>query len=222
MPDRRRHPQFGMRVRSADVSEISLQLWDASAVQPRGFDARSGRMWDEWVLDNGLPELPAGLMEGQSVPIAYWSGPECGAVVSLIDCDHDPYCGPEEHYVTDVRCFRRLADSWEVARGSTGTEWEGGVSTHVELPDDHVTFDGPCMTTGWDFEWCCFTVTGFAGRDAVWIELIQPGMTIRRPINSPTGLFVVALSAVRPAEIIVLDADREVRGSYLVPTPRAT
>jgi hypothetical protein len=39
--------------------------------------------------------------------------------------------------------------------------------TKVELPDDHIEFaDGPSMVTGWDFEWQCFTITGFAGREA--------------------------------------------------------
>jgi hypothetical protein len=98
------------------------------------------RAWDEWVLDNGLPELRARLAAGESVPIAYWSGPEFGAVVHLVDCDHDPYCGSDEHYVTDVRCFRRTSGRWEEARGSTGT---GSRHINHRSPRNVVAREGP-------------------------------------------------------------------------------
>jgi hypothetical protein len=51
------------------------------------------------VLNTGLPALPPRMRPGWPVPVAIWNGDRHGAVMVIEDCDHDPYCPRDEHYV---------------------------------------------------------------------------------------------------------------------------
>jgi hypothetical protein len=178
-------------------------------MRPTGFDQKLRTPWTDWVLDNGLPELPDLVGDGQTVPIAFWSGPDFGAVLHVTTCAHDQFCGPEEHFATDVQCFRRMDEGWEFAGVSGGTDWPTDNLAGLAVADDCVHFDEDDMhmVRSLSGNWACFAVNGFVGKAARWIELIQNGESTRRCVDAPTGAVVVAMSEYRPATIRVLAAN---------------
>jgi hypothetical protein len=185
---------------------------------PPSFASSLSRDWDQWVLSNGLPDLPERLNPHESVPIAYWTGPEFGAVMHIVDCDHDRDCEHDEHYATDERCFRRTPHGWEPASLSAGSDWPGGTSSRIRVPADYVEFDDyPGMVTDLEHGWRCVTVTGLIGRDAAWIELTQAAETTRRRMDAASGVFIVAMSGARPADLKILGPDGTIRATYTLP-----
>lgn len=48
-------------------------------------------------------------------------------------------------------------------------------------------------------------LSGVAGREARWVELQQSQVVLRQPLESPLGLFVVALELDTPAVVRILD-----------------
>jgi hypothetical protein len=172
-------------------------------MRPDSFDDDRRLEWGVWVLDHGLPELPAELVEGQQVPVARWAGAEFGAVLLVGTCSHDRYCKPELHLATDMIRYRRAADSWQPARVSGGTDWH---NTSTALPRvDPSSVDFFDSHHGGSSGWDCLAVSGLVGTEAAWIELTENDTVTRTPIEAPTGAFVVACT--RPATIAVLTAD---------------
>jgi hypothetical protein len=76
--------------------------------RPPSFDAEWMSDWSEWVLDHGLPPLPAVLGDDDAVPIARWAGPRFGAVLHVTRHweDEDTPDGVD----SEVEVFRRTAD----------------------------------------------------------------------------------------------------------------
>ena len=122
-------------------------------MRPDSFDDAYRFDWGLWVLDHGLPSLPIGLVEGQRVPVARWAGPEFAAVLLVGTCPHDPDCEPEPHFTTDTLRYRRTGDSWEAARASGGTDWDGTSLAPRPVAPDHVeffhTYRGGGQAGGW-------------------------------------------------------------------------
>jgi len=89
---------------------------------PDSFDEDLMTDWSVWVLDHDLPDLPATVEIGESVPVARWAGPRFGAVLHLQwswSDDHD-----DDYLATEVELFRRDdGGCWEVANGSGGSDW---------------------------------------------------------------------------------------------------
>src|SRR4051812_19652836 len=81
-------------------------LGHARAMRPPSFDEEYMTEWSEFVLDHGLPEFPATLQPGQSVPVARWAGPRFGAVL------HVQWSWTNEHendvLVSEVQVFDRV------------------------------------------------------------------------------------------------------------------
>ena len=80
--------------------------------------------WSLWVLDHGLPELPEGVANGESVPVARWVGPEFAAVLHVYfrpgdEGDPDDAASLE----TETEVSRRTGVRWEDSRGSGGSNW---------------------------------------------------------------------------------------------------
>jgi hypothetical protein len=163
------------------------------------------------VLNTGLPVLPARVTAGQPLPVAVWTGPRFGAVTVIEDCDHDPYCADDEHYVAMTYAYQRDPDGWKLPQGAGGTDWPGRTSTNASLKARQVLFDGG--PSGSSPGWMCCKVEGFAGSAARWVELHEGPEATRRAI-SPSGAFVVVLNGEGPATVHILDRDEHVLATY--------
>ena len=163
------------------------------------------------VLEAGLPALPARVTAGRPQPVAVWVGPRFGAVTVVEDCDHDPYCAEDEHYVVMTYAYQREPDGWQLPQGSGGTDWPGGTSTNASLKARQVSFDGG--RSGSSPGWVCSMVTGFAGLDARWVQLNEGPETTRREIAA-SGAFVVVLNGEGPATVTILDRYEQVIATH--------
>ena len=81
--------------------------------------------WVQWVIEHGLPELPAKLQPGEAIPIAYWPGRM--RAIGFAQCHHDfsddgQYIGV--CYDINLVVAERMGNSWQVANTEGGTSWE--------------------------------------------------------------------------------------------------
>lgn len=178
-------------------------------MRPVNFDERFAVSWDLWVLSNGLPDLPEQMVEGISVPVAYWAGDRVGAVLSVQRCPHDDGCEPGEHFTTDELSFRRTDTGWIPASGSSGGDWPLRGLGRVDVPAHHVEFEDPggYRVDGPD-GWSCVRQVAVVGRAAMWVELVESDQVTRRPVGAPTGYLIVAVPADKPATLRILDVDQ--------------
>jgi hypothetical protein len=178
-------------------------------MRPVEFEERFAATWALWVLDHGLPDLPDQMVEGLSVPIAFWAGQRVGAVMFVQRCPHDEECEADEHFTTDEVSFRRTDDGWIPAAGSSGVDWPQCGLGRLDVPARHVQFEEPgeYRVDGPD-GWACVRQTAVVGRDAAWIELVEGDQLTRRPVNAPTGRVIVATPGEEPATIRILDSDQ--------------
>jgi hypothetical protein len=183
---------------------------------PASFDEELMDDWSLWVLDHGLPQLPDRVRIGESVPVAFWAGPRVGAVVHILATADDPQVGEPDRFDTEVTCFRRIDDRWEAANARGGTDWPPGASlAGIQVAREFVGFGGE-MTASGDGP-TCTAIDGVVGDDAQWIEVSDITGTVRRPVEAPIGVVVVAVSDLRPVAIRILDGfDREL-GRHLLP-----
>lgn len=167
--------------------------------------------WNYWVLDNGLPDLPARIEVGEIVPIARWAGQRFGAVMHLWwnlpdeddDEDYEPFLD------TEVELFRRLPDGWEQATGSGGSDW--GLDPPLarpDLPPRHAQLFGQTCAGG--VSWYCCASEGFAGLEAATVEVADSDGVTKSPIESPIGVFLVAMDGTRGGVVTVRDGMGEV------------
>jgi hypothetical protein len=164
------------------------------------------------VLNTGLPALPPRMRPGWPVPVAIWNGDRHGAVMVIEDCDHDPYCPRDEHYVAMTYVYRRQGpDDWDLPSGSGGTDWPGGTSTKSSLGAREVLLEGG--QSGSSTGWMCSKVDGFVGSAARWVELEEGPNTTRRPI-ADSGAVVVVLDGDGPATVRIRDDDENVIDTY--------
>jgi hypothetical protein len=149
---------------------------------------------------------------GWPVPVAIWNGERYGAVMAVEDCEHDPGCASDEHYVAVTYVYRRQGpEDWELPSGSGGADWPGGTSTNSSLAEREVLLEGG--QSGSSTGWMCWKVGGFVGSAARWVELEEGPNTTRRPIFD-SGAFVVVLEGDGPATVRILDQSENVIDSY--------
>ena len=164
------------------------------------------------MLNTGLPPLPPSLRPRWPVPVAIWSGERHGAVMVVEDCDHDPHCPSEPHYMAMTYCYRRQGpEEWELPSGCGGTDWPGGTSTNSLLEEREVLLEGG--QSGSSTGWMCSKADGFVGSAARWIELEEGAVTTRRAV-SDSGAFVVVLDGDGPATVRILDRDESVIATH--------
>ncbi len=165
---------------------------------PPDFWAGHSHLWDEWVRDHGLPELPRlPIAVGDSVPVAYWVGPRTAAVLHLYRAQDEGAAGP--HTGTDLRLLARVGDGWEY-RGGTRTSQE----PPGRVPAREVRFDQVCNWWTPDDDGRKAFV-GEVGADAALAEVEQFGELTRRTIDAPVGLFVICVVADAPCTVRILD-----------------
>ena len=165
--------------------------------------------WSLWVLDNGLPELPATVNLGESVPIARWSGPRFGAVLH-VSRDEDE---SDDYLVTNVQVLWRIHQGWELSDGEGGSNWPGHNLAAPELPRRYVHFAHVHCSGN-----LC-AADGIAGAEAVVVELEDEDGVTRRPIESPLRAFIVAFDSRRVATVRVLDESGAVIAEHRYPSP---
>jgi hypothetical protein len=171
-------------------------------VQPRSFAEEWMEGWSLWVLDHGLPDLPATVEVGESVPVARWAGPRFGAVL------HVDWSWSEDHeddsLSSEIEVFRRGADGWESSSGSGGGGWFDPPLCRPDVPPRYAAL-GHWHASGGD-GWGCCAAYGLAGVEAVTVEVIDMDGVTRHPIESPLGVFVVCADRFVEATVRVLDA----------------
>jgi hypothetical protein len=171
-------------------------------------------MWDwcEWVLDRGLPELPATIAVGEAVPIARWVGDFAAVLIvscyvggqSDEDTDEDPDADPDQPiYDLDTYCFRRMDGRWEPADGISGSNWplEASLSP-MDLPARRAQIYST-MTTG-GLGWACIAFEYTAGTAASAVELTIDGHTTVHPVEAPLSVGVVCAPWLRQVTVRLL------------------
>jgi hypothetical protein len=173
-------------------------------VRPPDFWAGHSHLWDEWVRDHGLPELPrTPVAFGESVPVAYWVGPRTAAVLHLYRSQDEG--APEPHTGLDLRLLARVGDGWEYRGGARS--WSADELPEPRVPAREVRLEGNACnwwTPDDDGRKALYLVVG---ADAAVAEVEQFGEVTRRTIEAPTGLFVVCVVADAPCTVRVLDRD---------------
>jgi len=180
-------------------------------MRPSDFCASNTTKWDRWVIENGLPTVPARMRPGLAVPIARWIDEERCLVLHVMDCIHDQECSSSDvHFVTDLRRFVKRGKEWERLPVSGGGDWLYGDSLRLNIPDARAYFTDDGFG---EVRWLGATVgslEGSSGRHAASVNLYFESETITRAIDAPNGVFVVGFGAVRPHTIEVVGGDGSV------------
>ena len=177
-------------------------------MRPPTFAAELSGQWSRWVLEHGLPELPGPHLEvGDSVPVAYWTGPSTAAVghVRRLPDDED-----EPTTQVDVDLFGLGDSGWEPCGGGGGSWHPDPVLARVDVPADHVDLHGTIGVRGADRG--CLAHWGEVGAAAATVEVVQAGRVTRRSIEPRVGLLVVCADPAQRFEVRVLDAGGRVLG----------
>lgn len=177
--------------------------------KPATFDEDLMTDWSLWVLDHDLPDLPAAVAIGESVPVARWAGPRFGAVLHLQWSwrdDHDD----DAYLMTEIEVFRRDADGrWEAAMNTGGSNWpEEGPLTRPDVPPDYAELGGQFYSGQRDWSFRAFD--GIVGVNAALVEVTDDDGVTSRPIDSPLGIALAAVDGSRPASIRVRDREGQV------------
>jgi len=180
-------------------------------VRPPSFDEQCMTEWSEWVLDHGLPELPAAVAMGESVPVARWAGPRAGAVLHLQWGWSDDHTNDE--LCEQVEVFDRVAGGWDVYNSNAGSNWTPDPPLQrPQLAPRHVIIGGGFVAT--EPHRSCVAVSGLAGIAAHTVEVIDTDGVTRRGIESPLGVFIVAFPGHTTARVRVLDAHNVVLAEH--------
>jgi hypothetical protein len=184
---------------------------------PPSFDEEED--WAPWVLDHGLPELPPNLKVGEIVPVARWTGPRFGAVVSIwrhLPDDDDREMGVDAPFIdSEIELFRRAGGGWEWL-GSGGSGWSDPPLERPVSDPRAVLIGGETSCLAQD--WACTALQGFVGEEVRSIEVSDEGGVTTRDVESPFGAFVVAVGGRADATLTFRDgggdaiATREVHG----------
>ena len=167
-------------------------------MKPSSFDAELQSDWSFYVLAHGLPDLPHELDLGRAVPVAYWVGPTTGSVLHIrhIRLNHND----EPLVETDIEYFELVDGEWRIS-GSGGGGWPAASPlTRLDIPSSHVSLHG-LVSSG-----VCTALYGEVGVDAAEAEVEQHGVVTRRPVEAPTGAFVVCAEGGAPFTVRVYAA----------------
>lgn len=163
--------------------------------RPSGFTMRDADGWDRWILESEAPigtELFLGRV-GESVPVAWWHGmSEFAALLHRQRCPHDEFCPPEEHFLFEVRCYKRLDSGWTRAIGSIAFG-EDSQEKHPLGADDLTSG----FTTGKESDnstWVCAYTTWNGEDNDLRVELNQMG-DAGGAASSVEGHYIVAYNA---------------------------
>ncbi|MEY2426511.1 MAG: hypothetical protein QOI61_2083 [Actinomycetota bacterium] len=173
--------------------------------EPGSFDEELFEEWNVWVLDHGLPPLPAKLEKGQSVPVARWAGEQWGAVFHLQwNWDEDE---PDDDYVaTEIQVLRRVEGRWQTPSGSGGSNWhEEHPFTRWAVPGRAVHLGG-LVWHGAD-DWAGAAMDGIAGIEAALVTVVSEGREESNLIDNDLGIVLAAFNGELPAMVIVQDAE---------------
>ncbi len=173
---------------------------------PPSFDEEWATDWSIWVLDHGLPELPATVVPGQSVPVAYWAGPRFGGVL------HVRWSWSRHHrddqLQSEVEPFRRVERAWRPTGARGGSGWYDPPLARLDL-GPREAFTGGMYTQNHATEGpmgICM-IDGVAGTDGAWVEIATAAGEVRRPLDSPIGAFVAVTNLGRAATLRILDKE---------------
>jgi hypothetical protein len=165
-------------------------------MQPTSFDQDNAAAWSQWVLANGLPQLPGPNLEiGESVPVAYWVGPTTAAVLHI---RRIYYNDEDEVTETDIDLFCLVDGQWQGSGSGGAGGWEAGVPPLVPPPlaADWVALDG--IQSGGSLQRGCKALWGEVGVDVAAVEVDQDGRATRRPVEAPAGMIVVSGEVTTP------------------------
>jgi hypothetical protein len=174
-------------------------------MRPESFASDLATDWSRWVLAHGLPELPGpDLGAGESVPVAYWIGPNAAAVLHirrLLDGDDELITE------TDIDLFYLVDSVWETWGGGGGGWNDDAPLARYEVPPDCVNLHG--MNSGSYGGQGCIALWGEVGAEATIAEVMQAGRVTRRPVEAPTSAFVVCAEFGIAFTVRVLNAHGE-------------
>ena len=183
-------------------------------MRPESFDADLAGQWSRWVLDHGLPEVPASkLRVGESVPVAYWVGPSTAVVLHIrrvLDEDEE---SPRTE--TDIDLFCLVDGSWETCGGGGGGWPDESPLAVLAVAPNHVDLGG--MNSGVVGDRGCRALWGSVGIEAVMAEVMQAGHVTRRPVEAPVGAFVVCGEYTEPFTARVWNARGDVLAEVRAP-----
>jgi hypothetical protein len=176
---------------------------------PSSFHFDNSDEWGAWVLDHGLPGLPAVLGEDDEVPIAYWAGRRFGVVLFRSwwsggdDEDQDEGVEMERDVNTDHYCYERSDRGWESTGGGGGVAGlQADPLGPLDLPSDFAAIGGSFQDDG------IAGVTGLVGRFAAVLELTSDrDRVIRRAVEAPLNQFVVCFDRVEIVTVRILNSN---------------
>ena len=175
--------------------------------RPESFDENLSADWSIWVLDEGLPELPAVVARGESLPLARWAGPRFGAVLHVQWMwSPDPVEAPSDYLATTVQVLYRRGAAWELAGGEGGGLWDAPNLWAPPVRSSDVYFSGLSCSGG--DGWYCCGAYGFAGSAAHFIEVVDTDGVTRLPAELAHSAFVVAFDGTAGATVKVLDSSQ--------------
>jgi hypothetical protein len=181
---------------------------------PPSFHNEYADAWGPWVLDHGLPALPAALGEDDEVPIALWAGERFGAVLfrswdSWVDDDDLGFAGDIREVNDDHYCWYRSEGGWHPMGSGGGS---GGPSaepmTSRQVAPDLAAFGGEWQDG--DRVSTVRGLTGHVGERARYIELVDRHAVTRRPVEAPLGQVLVCWDADDDVIVRILDFDERV------------
>lgn len=171
------------------------------APRPANFCDEFWGDWGPWVLEHGIPVLPAQAAEDESYPVARWIATEWAAVLHLSyrSADGDDPASLE----TDDQAFRRVRGEWQELNGGGGTNWFDGLE--LARPSAIGPDEAHAICEGWvgAADYVCGIVQGVAGINAANILVEQNGTISEGPVDSPLGAWIVAFDGARPVRIVI-------------------
>lgn len=178
--------------------------------------------WSLWVLEHGLPNLPASVKKGESVPVARWVGGRVGAVLHVQWMwehhagDDDLRPSEDDFLISEVACFRRVDGGWQQGDGGGGSGWYSPVL-------ERSNSIGPAETRPFGLHGeggCCLAPYGITGTAARFIEVETEGRVERAPLESPIGAWIAAWDPAFAATVRILgDGDGVLYSESHAPWP---
>lgn len=178
---------------------------EAGGLRPGSFGVVLGE-WDDWLLVNGLPELPKAVGEGEAVPVAVWVGGRWAATLHLEYRDADDHSDDAPTLDTEKQAYRWDGAEWEAVDGGGGSNWPWGLNLERPPLAPREAHAGSVGLYGGP-EWTAGAVEGVAGTAAATVEVeCATGIEVA-PLTSPIGAWVVAFDGRLDSIVRVRDAD---------------